>query len=157
MQRIKWPLLVAMVAGSFGMLNQPAVAEGSRWKEELSREIVRSERGTFKIEEFSLCTITPRWGGEGKRIQFRSSAQGPANLISRDFLVRSFADYEARVVSELSRDATMRCKTIDAAIGTVDVELNLLITSEGIQWEMTENSIGRQERTTRAWAEIYPD
>ena len=78
-QRIKWPLLVAMVAGSFGMLNQPAVAEGSRLKEELSREIVRSERGTFKIEEFSLCTITPRWGGEGKRIQFRSSAQGPAN------------------------------------------------------------------------------
>ncbi len=157
MRRLKSPVLVAVAVGALGFLDQRAVAEGPRWKAELGRDLVQKHQGKLKIEEFSLCTITPQWGGEGKRLQFRSYAEAPADLVSREILVRWFADYEARVASKFEEQGRLTCKTIGAPIGKVDLELTLLMTPEGLQWEMTDHQNGRQERVTRAWSEVYPD
>jgi hypothetical protein len=42
-----------------------------------------------------------------------------------------------------------------APIGTPDVELNLIMTNEGLQFEWVNTADGQRSRSTMTWAEVY--
>jgi hypothetical protein len=42
-----------------------------------------------------------------------------------------------------------------APIGTPDVELNLFMTNEGLQFEWVNTADGLRSRSTMTWAEVY--
>jgi hypothetical protein len=44
---------------------------------------------------------------------------------------------------------------LKAAIGTPDLELNLIMTNEGMQIEVANNSSGQKTRSTMTWEQVY--
>jgi hypothetical protein len=42
-----------------------------------------------------------------------------------------------------------------APIGTPDVELNLIMTNEGLQFEWVNTADGQRRRWTSTWAEVF--
>jgi hypothetical protein len=127
------------------------------WKSELRQNRVERQGDKLVIDEYNLCTVTPRAGGEGMRIQARSYAEAPASLVSRDMFVTWVATLEAGVSAEYGRQGrTLNCKVIQKPIGEVDLETKLIMTDEGFQWEVANRRDGTTTRTTRSWDEVYP-
>jgi hypothetical protein len=44
---------------------------------------------------------------------------------------------------------------LKAAIGTPDLELNLTMTNEGMQFEVVNTSSGQKTRQTRTWEQVF--
>lgn len=147
-------LLVAVI------LMVPALtrAESSR-----QDDLVTVRDSKFIVEEYSLCEFhRPSGFGPTPKFQMRTYSEAPAeDVISRD----NFVAYTATTLTVLRLGMVSRlglslsqafnaldCNEIPAPIGTVDLEVRITITADGMQVEFVDNSTGQVTRNTSPWA-----
>lgn len=77
-------------------------------------------------------------------------------LTSQMMIVVFFGVYaQAYQVNALDFIQAVDFTELTAPIGTPDVELNLFMTDEGMQFEWLNTSDGQRSRWTSTWAEAY--
>ena len=102
------------------------------------------------------------WGGGATEpFQVRSHAEAPAGgFISRDKFVVLFVetasslrmDFAENLIEGLTPSqalSALRCRRIKEPIGDVDLEVNLHMTSDGMQVEAVDTATGKRDRQTR--------
>jgi hypothetical protein len=135
------------------------------WKQSLSRELVVIKDGKMVTEEFNLVKIAVP-GYEPVQLQLRVRAEAPAGgVISRDNFVAlgsslAVMTFLAVYAEAYEVPASQFLQAVDftelaAPIGTPDVELNLFMTNEGLQFEWVNTADGQRSRWTSTWAEVY--
>ncbi len=116
-------------------------------------------------DEYDLVKIAvPNY--EATQFQVKVHAEAPAGgLISRDNFVALTAQmtivtfmtvyaqwYKAPALDFLQ---AVDFTELAAPIGTPDVELNLFMTDEGVQFEWVNTADGQRRRWTSTWAEVF--
>jgi hypothetical protein len=115
-------------------------------------------------EEYELVKIQVP-GQEARQVQFKVHAEAPAGgAISRQLRGGHRPD-DGGDVSELNAQASqvpalqflqaVGFTELAAPIGTPDVELNLFMTNEGMQFEWVDTADGQRSRWTSTWAEMF--
>lgn len=135
------------------------------WREQLSREAVTIKDGKMVYEQTGLAKLEIA-GYEPARFQVRVRSEAPAKgVISRDNFVSLTAQTfvtlflmvfaEAYEVPASAFLEGFEYTELAAPIGTPDVELNLAMTSEGIQIEIVNTASGERSRHTETWAQVF--
>ena len=135
------------------------------WREQLGRDAVAIKDGKMVYEQTGLVKIGIA-GYEPARFQVRVRSEAPARgLISRDNFVamttQTFVTLFLAVFAEAYEvPASAFLEGFDytelaAPIGTPDIELNLVMTNEGIQFEVVNTASGERSRHTQTWAEAF--
>ena len=135
------------------------------WKQTLSKELVTVKDGKMTSEEFSLAKIAVP-GYEPVQLQIKVHAEAPhGGLVSRDNFVALTAQMmilvfygvyaQAYQVNALDFIQAVDFTELAAPIGTHDIELNLFMTEEGMQFEWVNTADGQRSRWTSTWAEVY--
>ena len=132
-------------------------ATSSGWQDQLTRTLVRTERGQFLYEDRALCEFKPKpgWPGAERKLQIRSSATAPANAVSRDTFLFFVATWEAQFLQQMTGTGTRSCQLLNAPIGNIDLELIMTLTEEGFQLEVKNTQSGESNRSTQTWADYY--
>jgi hypothetical protein len=149
---------------AFLCLPASAVAQQD-WREELSSDQVTVADGRFTYEEFGILSLELP-GYEPVEFQMKILSDAPADgTISRDsfmsltssmmtiVMLAGFAEAYAVSATEFFNGFDYR--ELDAPIGTPDVELNLWMTGEGMQFEFVNTSTDEKSRTVWTWDEFY--
>lgn len=135
------------------------------WREQLARDAVAIKDGKMVYEEVGLIKIKVA-GYEPAQFQVKVRSEAPASgVISRDnfvsltaqsfltFFLVAFADaYEVPASAFLEG---FDYKELAAAIGTPDLEMNIVMTGEGIQFEFVNTATGERSRHTETWAQVF--
>jgi len=135
------------------------------WRQSLSEDLVSVSDGKMVSEEFNLVKIAVP-GYEPVQLQLKVHAEAPeGGLISRDnfvaltaqmMIVVFFGVYaQAYQVNALDFIQAVDFTELAAPIGTPDIELNLFMTDEGMQFEWVNTADGQRSRWTSTWAEMY--
>ena len=117
------------------------------------------------IDDVGLVKIELE-GYEPVSFQFKVHSEAPrAGIISRDsfvamtstmthlLLTTVFADaYQVTASDFLSGLSITDLKSI---IGNADLELNMFMTDEGVQFEIVNTGTNQRNRFTQTWEEIY--
>ena len=154
-------MLLVLIVG--GLLGRPAVAQ--EWKQLLAKELVIIKAGKMVTDEYDLVKINVP-GYQAVQLQLKVHAEAPAvGLMSRDnfgaittqfVVVTFFTVYaEAYQVTASQFLQAVDFTELAAPIGTPEVELNLFMTSEGLQFEWVNTADGQRSRSTMTWAEVY--
>lgn len=138
-------------------------------KDALGRDTVTIADGKMKLERIRLCSVfrpEELGGGASEPIQTRVTAEAPAGgFISRDnFLTLTaeiaislrvwFADQMAPGLTPVQALAAVKCKGIAEAVGEVDMELEIVMTPNGIVRTLRENRSGSEDQQTASWEQI---
>jgi hypothetical protein len=125
-------------------------------------DLVEVRDGKFLSESYSLCEVRrPEGLGPPPRFQMRLYSEAPAKgVVSRDY----FIAYTANVLATFRMDLAARagvmpsqvanflvCREVSAPIGSVDLDLRVFITADGMQVEVVDTSTGRISRNTWPW------
>lgn len=135
------------------------------WRQQLSKELVTVRGQKMVADEYDLVKIEVP-GYEPVQLQMKVHAEAPAGgLISRDnfvaittqMVVMTFLVVYAEAYQIPARQFldAVDFTELAAPIGTPDVELNLFMTDEGLQFEWVNTADGRRSRWTSTWAEFY--
>lgn len=135
------------------------------WKQSLSKDLVAIRDGKMISEEYNLVKIAVP-GYEPVQLQLKVHAEAPqGGLISRDNFVALTSQMmivvflgayaQAYQVNALDFIQAVDFTELDSPIGTPDVELNLFMTDEGMQFEWVNTADGQRSRWTSTWAEVY--
>lgn len=155
-------VLVVLILAGF--LVPPAAAQQD-WKQQLAKELVTIKDGKMVYEEYDLAKITlPDY--QPVQLQLKIHSEAPANgVISRDnfvaltsslTLVTFYTAYaQTYKVPALQFLQAVDFTELTASIGTPDIELNLFMTDEGLQFEWVNTADGKRNRWTSTWAEVY--
>jgi len=149
-------LLVAIAA--------PTVA-AQDWRAQLKADAVVLRGGKMIYDEVGLYKIKVT-GFEPAQVQVKVHSEAPqGGLVSRDnFVSLTTLMYTMTFVAALSESyrvpASQFLQGLDytqlkAAIGTPDMELNLVMTNEGLQFEVVNTSSGQKTRQTQTWDQIF--
>ena len=152
-----------VVFAVLALFNAPVSAQD--WRQSLGKELVTVKDGKMVSEEFNLVKVAVP-GHEPVQLQLRVHAEAPVGgLISRDnfvaltsslMVVTFLAVYaQAYQVNALDFIQAVDFTELAAPIGTPDVELNLFMTDEGMQFEWVSTADGQRSRWTSTWAEVY--
>jgi hypothetical protein len=152
-----------MVLISAALLGQPLAAQ--EWKQLLSKELVVVRDGKMVADEYDLVKINVD-GFQPVQLQLKVHAEAPAGGgISRDNFVALTSAFTMLTFLTVYAEAyqvpaTQFLQAVDftelaAPIGTPDVELNLFMTDEGLQFEWVNTADGTRSRSTMTWAEVY--
>lgn len=138
-------------------------------KEQLNQDSVVISDGRMRFERIRVCSVfrpEELGGGASEPIQTRVSAEAPADgFISRDnFLTVTaeiaislriwFADQMAPGLTPLQALAAVQCRGIAKAVGDVDMELEIVMTPNGIVRTLRENRSGSEDQQTASWEQI---
>ena len=138
-------------------------------KEALGRDTVRIVDGKMRFERVRVCSVfrPPELGGGATEpFQARVTAEAPADgFISRDnfLMVASeiaislriwFADQMAPGLTPMQALAAVQCKGIAEAVGEVDMELEIVMTPNGIVRTLRESHTGSEDQQTATWEQI---
>lgn len=136
----------------FLLTTGPAVAQD--WKKDLARPLVTVTGGTMRHQATELCTFaTDDEGSEPRRLQVRMRSEAPAaGLISRDNFVAVTTFVGFSILDQLG-DAD--CKTTSAVIGAPDLDINLVMTADGLQVEIKDTRSGETNRETTLWSDLF--
>ncbi len=119
------------------------------------------QEGQFVIERFSICQLVrpaELGGGATEPFQVKSHAEAPAGgFISRDKFVVLFAENLIEGLTPSQALSALRCRRIKEPIGDVDLEVNLHMTSDGMQVEAVDTATGKRDRQTRTWDQLLGD
>ena len=154
-------MLLVLIVG--GLLGRPAVAQ--EWKQLLAKELVTIKAGKMVTDEYDLVKINVP-GYQAVQLQLKVHAEAPAvGLMSRDnfvaittqFVVVTFFTVYAEAYQVTASEflQAVDFTELAAPIGTPDVELNLFMTNEGLQFEWVNTADGQRSRSTMTWAEVY--
>jgi hypothetical protein len=154
---------ILLAVSALAVLAHPLGAQD--WKQHLSKDIVAVQGGKMVADEYDLVKIQVP-GYEGAQFQLKVHAEAPAGgVISRDNFVAFTAQMMVLTLLTVYAQAyqvtaTQFLQAVDfteltAPIGTPDVELNLFMTNEGIQFEWVSTADGKRNRWTSTWAEMF--
>lgn len=149
-------LLGVLTAGPLG---------AQEWKQLLAKDLVTVQGGKMVFEEFDLVKLEVP-GYQPAQFQLKVHAEAPVGgLISRDnfvaltsslTVVTFFAVYaQGYQVHAADFIQAVDFTELAAPIGTPDLELNLFMTDEGLQFEWVNTADGQRSRWTSTWAEAY--
>jgi hypothetical protein len=136
------------------------------WERQLRADLVVVRAGEMTTDEYNLVKIAVP-GYEAVQLQVKIHAEAPVGgLISRDNFVALTTQmvvltFFAAYADVYQVPASQFIQAVDfteltAPIGTPDVELNLYMTNEGLQFEWVNTADGKRSRWTSTWAEVYP-
>jgi len=135
------------------------------WRAQLKADAVVIRGGKMIYDEVGLYKIKVT-GFEPAQVQVKVHSEAPqGGLVSRDnFVSLTTLMYTMTFVAALSESyrvpASQFLQGLDytqlkAAIGTPDMELNLVMTNEGLQFEVVNTSSGQKTRQTQTWDQIF--
>ena len=140
-------------------------AQAQEWRDELKADVVKIHDSKMHWDEVGLYKIQLP-GQALTQVQVKVHAEAPANgVISRDNFVAlttyTFTTLFLSMLAEANNvPASQFLQAVDytelkAPIGTPDLELNLVMTDEGMQIELVHTASGGKTRQTTTWAEAY--
>jgi len=135
------------------------------WRTQLRADAVVIRSGKMIYDDVGLYKIKVT-GFEPAQVQVKVHSEAPqGGLVSRDnFVSLTTLMYTMTFVAALSESyrvpASQFLQGLDyaqlkAAIGTPDMELNLVMTNEGLQFEVVNTSSGQKTRQTQTWDQIF--
>jgi len=141
------------------------VAHAQDWRADLRRDAVTVDSAKMAYNEVGLYKIQVP-GYQNAQIQVKVHSEAPAHgLISRDNFVSlttlmfttvfmtSFAEAYQVPASQFLQG--LDYTELQKAIGTPDMELNLVMTNEGMQLEVVNTSSGQRTRQTMTWEQVF--
>lgn len=145
------------------LLVRPATAQ--EWKQQLAKELVTIRAGKMVADEYQLVKIQVP-GYEPTQIQLKVHSEAPAvGLMSRDNFVAITTQlvvitFYTAFAEAYQVPASQFLQAVDFTelarpIGTPDVEINLFMTADGLQFEWVNTSTGQRERSTMVWADVF--
>ena len=166
---IRTPAIPAVFLFCFFVLSGQAFAEPTDIEAKLKANVVTEKGGKLTIDRFRVCQLVrPKdlGGGATEPFQVKSHAEAPANIISRDNFVAlltevgvnlrvSFAKGHIKGMTPGQALNALRCKLIDAPIGTVDFEAEISMSKDGMQLVVTETATGNVDRQTQLWSQMF--
>ncbi len=149
---------------------QPALAQSNSSAEaRLRSEVVTEQDGKFTIDRFSICQLhrpAELGGGASEPFQVKSHMEASSDgFISRDnfltfsteiaFQLRvSFAADFIQGLTAIEAIGALQYQPIEAPIGKVDLELDLVMTPGGVQVAILETGSGQSDTQTRTWNQM---
>jgi len=142
-----------------------STTQGS-WREQLKADLVTVSRGKMILNDVGLYKIDVP-GHEAAQVQVKIHSEAPAGggIISRDnfvslttllgstvFVTALAASYQVPASDFLQHIDYTQLKS---AIGTPDLELNITMTNEGMQFEVANTSSGQKNRSTMTWEQVF--
>ena len=143
------------------VLSIPSILNAQDWREELSADLVVHVDDKMVIEGYSMERINLP-GYEPVQFQLKYHMETPHDgAISRDNFV-AFSTYmgvtvlqimlaEGYDVSPAEFLAAYESEDLDAAIGTPDLEISVVMTGEGYQLEIRNTLTNEVSRVTETW------
>ena len=147
------------------LLIVPAVALAQDWREELGSDMVTISDGKMVYQEFGLVKITFP-GYETNQFQVKLYSEAPhESVMTRDKFVALTSSYFTILLLESIAQAyqvtaaefleAFDYTELDNPIGTPDLEMNLFMTDEGMQFEIVNTQSGERVRHTMTWEEVF--
>ena len=149
------------------MLLVVAATPGSAqdWRAQLKADAVVIRAGKMIYDEVGLYKLNVP-GYEPAQVQVKVHSEGPqGGLVSRDnFVSLTTLMFTTTFIAALSESyrvtASQFMQGLDytqlkSAIGTPDLELNLTMTNEGMQFEVVNTSSGQKTRQTMTWDQVF--
>ena len=151
--------LLALLAAA-----HPASAQVD-WRAELSEEYVALSEDKMTIDDVGLVKIELE-GYEPVSFQFKVHSEAPrAGIISRDSFVALTSTMSHLLLTTIFADAYqvpasdfltgLSITDLKSIIGTADLELNMFMTDEGLQFEIVNTGTNQRNRFTQTWEEVY--
>ena len=135
------------------------------WRAQLKAESVVIRGGKMIYDEVGLYKIkVARY--EPAQVQVKVHSEAPqGGLVSRDNFVSLTTlmftmTFVAAMAESYQVPASQFLQGLDytelkTAIGTPDLELNLVMTNEGMQFEVVNTSSGQKTRQTETWEQVF--
>jgi|SRR5437667_1569009 len=135
------------------------------WRAQLKADAVVIRGGKMIYDEVGLYKLKVE-GYEPSQVQVKVHSEAPqGGLVSRDnFVSLTTLMFSTTFIAALSESykvsASQFLQGLDytqlkTAIGTPDLELNLVMTNEGIQLEVVNTSSGQKTRQTMTWEQVF--
>ncbi len=135
------------------------------WKAQLKAEAVVIRGAKMIYDEVGLYKLNVA-GYAPAQVQVKVHSEAPqGGSISRDnFVSLTTLIFSMTFISALAESykvpASQFLQGLDytelkSAIGTPDLELNLIMTNEGMQFEVVNTSSGQKTRQTTTWEQMY--
>ena len=135
------------------------------WRAQLKSDDVVIRGGKMIYDEVGLYKIKVA-GYEPAQVQVKVHSEAPqGGPISRDnFVSLTTLMFTMTFVAALAESyrvtASQFLQGLDytqlkSAIGTPDLELNLTMTNEGMQFEVVNTSSGQRTRQTQTWEQVF--
>lgn len=146
-------VVVRTTAMIIGIMLFPIIASSQvDWRAELKKDIVEVVNGQYKAEEFTLINLGDH------NLQIKMSAQGSADVMSRDNFVSIYHSYGTILLLGILDEAgipisTIEMKTLDELIGDPDITLNFIMAKGGIQIQII--TAEGADKLTLTWEELY--
>lgn len=135
------------------------------WRAQLKSDVVVIRGGKMIYDEVGLYKIKVA-GYDPAQVQVKVHSEAPqGGLVSRDNFVAlttllftetfTTAMAESYQVSASQFLQGLDYTELKSAIGTPDLELNLVMTNEGMQFEVVNTSSGQRTRQTQTWEQLF--
>ena len=140
-------------------------ARAQDWHEQLKANLVTISSGKMTLSDVGLYKIQVP-GYQAAQFQVKIHSEAPAaGSISRDnfvslttlmastVFINALAEGYRVPASEFMQHIDFT--ELKSAIGTPDLELNVIMTTEGMQLEVVNNSSGQRTRQTMTWEQVF--
>jgi hypothetical protein len=125
-------------------------AAQANWKQLLKQDVVKLENGKMSMVDYFLVKGTDETGTEtSSQVKLYSEASN-TGFISRDNFVLLSATIYLPFLMNMGE-----YEEITEPIGSVDFELNLYMTSQGVQIEFKDNTSNTTNRNTITWSSMF--
>jgi len=135
------------------------------WRAQLKADAVVIQGGKMIYDEVGLYKLNVT-GYEPAQVQVKVHSEAPVGgLVSRDnFVSLTTLMFSTTFIAALSESykvpAAQFLQGLDytqlkTAIGTPDLELNLTMTNEGMQFEVVNTASGQKNRQTMTWEQVF--
>ena len=147
----------------FIVLATPVSAQD--WRAQLKADAVVLRAGKMIYDEVGLYKLKVE-GYQPAQVQVKVHSEAPqGGLVSRDnFVSLTTLMFSTTFIAALSESykvtASQFLQGLDytqlkTAIGTPDLELNLTMTNEGMQFEVVNTSSAQKTRQTQTWEQVF--
>jgi len=141
------------------------LAHAQEWRDQLKADVVKIHESKMLCDEVGLYKVQLE-GYPPAQMQVKVHSEAPVDgVISRDNFVSlttlTFTTLFLGVLSEAYNVPASRFldavdySELQAPIGTPDLELNLVMTNEGMQIEIVNTAASARSRQTMTWAEAF--
>jgi len=135
------------------------------WRAFLQKDLVEVQGDLIVWDHFVLERLEFA-GAEPIQFQVKYHSEAPAEgVMSRDMFVALSTEANTILLFGILSEAyqvsfsdfldAYDSEPLDAPIGTPDLELNLVMTGEGVQFEIVNTATGERTRETTTWTDIF--
>ena len=135
------------------------------WRAFLQKDLVQVQGDLMVLDLFVLERVEFP-GVEPIQLQIKYHSEAPAEgIVSQDMFVLLSTQVNTSLLFGILSEAyqvsfsdfldAYDSEPLDAPIGTPDLELNLVMTGGGVQFEIVDTATGERQRQTSTWAEVF--